>query len=123
MHIIEFVIGCSTSTIEVNDRQSNQREHAIMSSLDPTFLFLNLIPNQAAFSAIVGDRNLTLDDFAAKHRHTLHAHFAQRDNDLDSEWASQAAAELWRYIQSLLSWTDNLVATVASTECRILTGE
>ncbi|TCT24141.1 hypothetical protein [Thiobaca trueperi] len=94
-----------------------------MSNLDPTFLFLNLIPNQAAFSTIVADRDLAVDEFAVKHRHTLLAHFAQTDNDLDGEWASQAAAELWRYIQSLLSWTDNLIATVTSTECGIQTDD
>lgn len=79
--------------------------------LEPTFMFLRLIPNPGAFNAIVADRDLALDAFVERHRHTLQTVYAQERNDMTLECASQAAAELWRYLRFLLSWTDDLVAT------------
>ncbi len=79
--------------------------------LEPTLIFLNLIVNQEAFNAIIADRNLAVDAFVEKHRHTLRALDAQAGDGMDVAQASQVAAELWRYLQFLLSWTDDLVAT------------
>lgn len=77
--------------------------------LDPTFVFFSLIPDQAAFDAIIADRNLTTEAFAEKHRDTIREHFARNGKCRHVEHADQTATELHGYIQSLLAKTDALI--------------
>lgn len=82
--------------------------------LDPTFVFFSLIPNQAAFDAIIADRNLTIEAFADKHHDTLREHFARTGKGKDVEHAYQAATQLHGYLQSLLERTDALIEKAAA---------
>ncbi|WP_200373780.1 hypothetical protein [Thiocystis violacea] len=72
----------------------------MISNLDPAILYKDLETDLSAFGAIMGDRNLAIEEFVSTHRETIRRHYAKAGGyPLDRATAHQAAVTLFRYLR------------------------
>lgn len=86
-----------------------------MPDRDPARLFFDLATtNRATFHAILDDVHLTVEDFVAVHHRSIREHCIRQGYSPSDERALRAASNLWTHLQSLQSWTDQLLASAES---------
>jgi hypothetical protein len=72
----------------------------MLSSLDPAIIYNDLETDLSAFGAIMGDRNLAIDEFVSTHRETIRRYYAKAGGyPLDRATAHQATLVLFRYLR------------------------